>query len=45
MEKDGCGMVTGVWTEIHTGKHYDGGQNVTTEVSKAYIPVFKRGEK
>ena len=33
----------GGWTEIHTGKHYDGGQNVTTEVSKAYIPVFKRG--
>ena len=32
----------GGWTEIHTGKHYDGGQNVTTEVSKAYIPVFKR---
>ena len=30
------------WTEIHTGKHYDGGQYVTTEVSKAYIPVFKR---
>ena len=32
----------GGWTEIQTGKHYDGGQNVTTEVSKAYIPVFKR---
>ena len=32
----------GGWTEIHTGKHYDGGQYVTTEVSKAYIPVFKR---
>ena len=32
----------GGWTEIHTGKHYDGGQYVTTEVSKAYIPVFRR---
>ena len=32
----------GGWTEIHTGKHYDGGQYVMTEVSKAYIPVFKR---
>ena len=32
----------GGWTETHTGKHYDGGQYVTTEVSKAYIPVFKR---
>jgi alpha-D-xyloside xylohydrolase len=32
----------GGWTEIHTGKHYDGGQYVKTEVSKAYIPVFKR---
>ena len=32
----------GGWTEIHTEKHYDGGQYVTTEVSKAYIPVFKR---
>ena len=35
-------MQEGAWTEIHTGKHYDGGQYVTTEVSKAYIPVFKR---
>ena len=32
----------GGWTEIHTGKHYDGGQYVTTKVSKAYIPVFRR---
>ena len=32
----------GGWTEIHTNQHYDGGQYVTTEVSKAYIPVFKR---
>ena len=35
----------GGWTEIHTGKHYDGGQYVTTKVSKAYIPVFKRSER
>ena len=35
----------GGWTEIHTGKHYDGGQYVTTEVSKAYIPVFKRNQE
>ena len=32
----------GGWTEIHTNQHYDGGQYVTTEVSKAYIPVFRR---
>jgi alpha-D-xyloside xylohydrolase len=32
----------GGWTEIHTGKHYDGGRYVTTEVNKAYIPVFRR---
>ena len=35
----------GGWTEIHTGKHYDGGQYVTTKVSKAYIPVFKRNQE
>jgi alpha-D-xyloside xylohydrolase len=32
----------GGWTEIHTGMHYEGGRYVTTEVNKAYIPVFKR---
>jgi alpha-D-xyloside xylohydrolase len=32
----------GGWTEIHTNEHFDGGQYVTTKVSKAYIPVFKR---
>ena len=32
----------GGWTDIRTGKHYDGGQYVTTTVDKAYIPVFKR---
>ena len=35
----------GGWTEIHTNEHFDGGQYVTTKVSKAYIPVFKRGER
>ena len=32
----------GGWTDIRTGKHYDGGQYVTTEVDKSHIPVFKR---
>ena len=32
----------GGWTEIHTNEHFDGGQYVTTKVSKAYVPVFKR---
>ena len=32
----------GGWTDIRTGKHYDGGQYVTTAVDKARIPVFKR---
>ena len=32
----------GGWTEIHTNQHFDGGQYVTTKVSKAYIPVFRR---
>ena len=30
------------WNDYHSGKHYDGGQYVTTPVSKAYIPVFIR---
>ena len=33
---------SGGWTDYHTGKHYDGGQYVTTQVTKAYIPVFIR---
>ena len=32
----------GGWTDIRTGQHYDGGQTVTTPVTKAYIPVFER---
>ena len=32
----------GGWYDFHTGKHYDGGQWVTTPVSKARIPVFRR---
>ena len=30
------------WTDYRTGKHYDGGQTVTTTVDKAHIPVFIR---
>jgi alpha-D-xyloside xylohydrolase len=33
------------WTDYHTGKHYDGGQYITTTVTKAYIPVFIRGKQ
>ena len=32
----------GGWTDYRTGKHYNGGQYVTTRVTKAYIPVFIR---
>ena len=32
----------GGWTDIRTGKHYEGGQRVTTAVDKRHIPVFKR---
>ena len=32
----------GGWFDYHSGQHYDGGQYVTTPVSKAYIPVFLR---
>ena len=32
----------GGWYDYHTGQHYEGGQYVTTTVSKAYIPVFIR---
>ena len=35
----------GGWTDIRTGKHYDGGQYVTTAVDKARIPVFKRNQE
>ena len=30
------------WDDYHTGKHYEGGQTVTTPVTLAYIPVFVR---
>jgi alpha-D-xyloside xylohydrolase len=33
----------GGWRDYRTGKQYDGGQTVTTPVTKAYIPVFIRG--
>lgn len=33
----------GGWTEVHTAEHFDGGQTVTTKVSKYFIPVFMRG--
>ena len=32
----------GGWRDYHTGRHYDGGQTVTTTVDKSYIPVFVR---
>ena len=32
----------GGWDDRHTGKHYEGGQYVTTPVDKSYIPVFVR---
>jgi alpha-D-xyloside xylohydrolase len=32
----------GGWTDYRTGKHYDGGQTVTTPVDKTFIPVFVR---
>ena len=32
----------GGWTDQHTGLHYEGGQYVTTPVTKACIPVFVR---
>ena len=32
----------GGWYDFRTGKHYEGGQTVTTTVTKAYIPVFVR---
>jgi alpha-D-xyloside xylohydrolase len=32
----------GGWRDRWTGRHYDGGQTVTTSVDKAHIPVFER---
>ena len=32
----------GGWYDYYTGQHYDGGQTVTTSVTKAHIPVFVR---
>jgi alpha-D-xyloside xylohydrolase len=33
------------WKDYRTGKHYEGGQTVTTAVTKAFIPVFVREGK
>ena len=30
------------WTDRYTGRHYDGGQTVTTQIDKGRIPVFIR---
>ena len=35
-------QIEGGWNDYHTGIHYDGGQYVTTPVTKAFIPVFVR---
>jgi len=32
----------GGWCDYRTGRHYEGGQTVTTPVTKAFIPVFVR---
>ena len=32
----------GGWRDCRTGRHYEGGQTVTTPVDKAHIPVFER---
>ena len=34
----------GGWFDYRTGQHYDGGQYVTTPVTRAYIPVFLRAK-
>jgi alpha-D-xyloside xylohydrolase len=34
---------TAGWYDYHTGKHYEGGQTVSTAVDKRQIPVFVRG--
>ena len=31
------------WYDFHTGKHYEGGQTVTTDVTLTKIPVFVKG--
>lgn len=31
------------WYDFHTGKHYEGGQTVATDVTLAKIPVFVKG--
>lgn len=31
------------WYDFHTGKHYEGGQTVETDVTLANIPVFVKG--
>ena len=33
------------WIDYRTGKHYAGGQTITTPVDKAHIPVFIKGNK
>ncbi|MCR4603471.1 MAG: glycoside hydrolase family 31 protein [Prevotella sp.] len=35
----------GGWTDYYTGRHYDGGQTITTPVDKSRIPVFVRQGK
>ena len=32
----------GGWRDCRTGRHYEGGQTVTTRVDKSFIPVFER---
>jgi alpha-D-xyloside xylohydrolase len=32
----------GGWDDYRTGRHYAGGQTVTTAVDKGHIPVFVR---
>ena len=32
----------GGWYDFYTGRHFDGGQTVTTEIDKAKIPVFAK---
>lgn len=31
------------WYDFHTGRHYEGGQYVTTKVDDSFIPVFVKG--
>jgi alpha-D-xyloside xylohydrolase len=32
------------WTELHTGRSFDGGQDVTVDAPLAVIPVFARDD-